>query len=156
MIGRCRVRFHAGEYGILVGEAREVVDVAIGVVAFDSFFEPKDFGNTKFVTQQLFGLFAGEMGIAVGVEEDRLGGEQLAASVDFDGSAFEDHAAFEDRKMEGGCDVRGDGVVEVPWFKFSTPCVEFPIGDGDFPGGFVFDEDGAVVSAPDVVVGMRE
>jgi hypothetical protein len=95
-------------------------------------------------------------GVAVGVEEDGFGGEELTVAVDFDGAAFEDHAAKETAEAEGLGDGGGDGVVEVPGWEFSAPGVEFPVGDGDFTGLVMFDEDGAVISAPDVVVGMVE
>ena len=71
------------------------------------------------------------MGIAVGIEEDGLGGEELAASVDLDCAAFEDHSAFETGQAEGGGDAFGYCVVEIPGAEFPAPCIEFPIGDGE-------------------------
>lgn len=128
--------------------------MTVGVIALDAFFKPEDFFHAEGVAEFLFGLLAGEVGVAVGVEQDGFGGEQLAASVDLDGSAFEDHAALVAGEVEGVCDFSGDGVVEIPWAEFSAPCVELPVSDGDFVGDGVFDKDGAVVAAPDVVVGV--
>ena len=63
------VGFVAGEDGVLVGETGEVVDVAVGVVAFDAFLQPEDFGDTEGVAEFLFGVLAGEVGVAVRVKQ---------------------------------------------------------------------------------------
>ena len=35
----------AGEDGVLIGEAREVVDMAVCIIALDALAEPEDFGD---------------------------------------------------------------------------------------------------------------
>lgn len=156
MVGGGSVRFLAGEDGVLVGEASEVVDVSIGVVAFDAFFQPKDLGDPEAVTEFLFGLFAREVRVAVFIEQDSFCGEELAAAVHFDCAALEDHSALVAGKVYGMGDFFRDGVIEVPWLEFSSPGIEFPIGDGDFGSDRVFDKNGAVIAAPDIVVGVVE
>lgn len=108
------------------------------------------------VAEAVLDLGAGEVGIAVGIEEYGFGGEELAEAVDFDGSSFEDHAAFEALEAEGGRDEARDVIIEVEGWEFAAPGVEIPVGDGDFAGFLVFEEDGAVVAAPDIVVGVVE
>ena len=83
----------------------------------------------------MLGFLTGEVGVAVWVKQDGFGSEELAASVDLDRAAFEDHAAFENRKAEGGGDALRDGVVEIPGAEFSAPCVEFPVGNGHLACG---------------------
>ena len=97
----CGRAVDAGEDRPWIGESREVVDVAVGVIALDALFQPEDFGDAESVAQELFDLRAAELRIAVGIEQHRLGGEELARAVDLDRTAFEDHAAFENPLAEG-------------------------------------------------------
>ena len=80
---------------------------------------------------------------------------RLAAAVDLDGAAFKDHSTFKAGQREGCGDPFRNGVIQIPRPEFSTPCVEFPVGDGERAAG-VFDKDGAVIPAPYVVVGVVE
>lgn len=57
--------------------------------------------DAKVVAECLFDLFSGEVRIAIFVEEDGFGGEELALAIGFDGSTFEDHSALEDLKLQG-------------------------------------------------------
>ena len=145
----------AGDHdGGVVHEAGDVVDVAVGVVSFDPRAEPEDLVHAEVGFDAFFDLAAGEIGIAVGIEEDGLGREHLAEAVLLDRAAFEDHAGLEARQTEGVGDVDGDLVVELVRTEFVAPSVETPVGDGEGSGVAVFHEERSVVAAPDVVVGM--
>ncbi len=95
----------------------------------------------------LFDLVAGEVGVAVVVEEAGLGGEERAFAVDTDGAAFEDHVVSPEWDVEVAGDFIGDGVVFVPGVVLSTPGVESE-GVASQSAAVVDDEDWAVVSYP--------
>lgn len=149
-------RFVIGVFGVLFGgeddlgggdEAGEVVDVAIGVVAFDAAGEPADVGLAVVVFEVLLDAGAVEVGVAVFVEEAVGGGEKGSGAVHVDSAAFHDDARVEDGEIEFFGDTGGDGVVLAVGRVFAAPGVEAPVDDGGF-ALFVEDDRGAVVAAP--------
>ena len=118
--------------------------------------EPEDVGDTEAFAEFLFDRCAVELRVAVGIEQDRFGREQLATAIHFDGAAFKDHAALEASHAERGGDARGDGIVEIPWWELAAPGVEFPIGHGDFAARMMFHKNRPMVAAPDIVVRVIE
>ena len=74
-------------------EAREVVDVAVGVVVEEPRPQPHDALEAEIAAQPLLDLAPGHC-IAVGVQEALLGRDDGAGAVAIDGSALEDPAGF--------------------------------------------------------------
>lgn len=84
------VLFDDGDDGVGRDEAREVVDMTVGVIADNAFTEPDDIINTIIVTKIAFYLVLIELWIAVGIEKARGGGEEVATAVDINAAAFHD------------------------------------------------------------------
>ena len=141
----------AGDEAVGFVETGHVVDVTVGVVADYAFAEPVDVGDAEVITQGLLNLVFGQAGVAVGVEQALLAGEQCTLAVDVDGAAFEDHIAHEAAEFKGFFDAGGDFVIEVVGRVFVAPGIVGPVSEGDLAGFEVFNEDGAVVAAPRVV-----
>ena len=51
---------------------RSFVDVAVGVVAFDSFAEPENIDDTEIIAQPLLDLFARHRRIPIWIEQTTL------------------------------------------------------------------------------------
>ena len=146
----------AGKQRLGIDKSSEVVDVAIRIVALDALLEPEDLRDSKAIAEVLFDFLPAEQGIPVRIEEHGFGGEELARAVDLDGSAFKDHASFEDTHSQTCRDLARYGIVQVPWRKFPTPSVEFPIGDCHFACVLVLHKNRSVVATPDIIVRMIE
>ena len=130
--------------------------MAIGVVADDALLEPEDVGDAEAFAEFLLDRRAVELRVAVGIEQDRFGREQLATAIHFDGAALKDHVTIEASHAERCGDARGDGVVEIPRWELAAPGVEFPIGHRDFAARVMFYKNRPMVAAPDIVVRMIE
>ena len=121
-----------GEDGVGGYEAREVVDMAVGVVADDAVAKPDDVVHTVIVAQILFYLVLVEVGIAVGIEEAGGGGEEVAAAVDVDAAAFHDDAGREEGRVgHEVVDMDGDLGVQLVGV-LAAPGVVVPVDDGAF------------------------
>lgn len=143
-----------GDDRVVGSEPGEIVDMTVGIIAFDAVFEPKDLGGTKELTQTLLDFCLGERRIPIGVEEDGLGGEKLPVAVDFNGPSFQNHSPVNQREIEVFCDETGNGIVEIVGEELVAPAIETPIGEGN-PAGRVFHEKRPVIAAPHVIGGMR-
>ena len=60
-----------------------------------------------------------ELGISIGVQEARLGGEECTLSVHVDGAAFEDHAGRVERQLSERGDVLRHSVIQIERWIFS-------------------------------------
>ena len=79
-------------------EAREVVDVAVGVVALDAVAEPEDLARRRSVSRSTRSMSARvSVRVAVRVQQALLGREQRAFAVDVDRAALEHHARLAKR-----------------------------------------------------------
>ena len=140
-----------GDHRVRVDETGQVVDVAVGVVADNAFAEPEDLFHTKVIAQVVFDFLLGEVRVAILIEQARLGGEQRAFAVYFDGAALEDHGRGEKAHSEKLGDMLGYIVVEIARWIFAAPRVVAPIDDRHFL--VVADEDRSVIAAPRLVGG---
>src|SRR4029453_18522578 len=105
----------------MVDKAREIIHVAISVIALDAIPKPKDFANPKEISQPLFDLGLREVGISIWIQQARFRREKGARSVDVDGATFEDHPGFVHGKIEFPRNPRGHDVVVVEWRVFPAP-----------------------------------
>src|SRR5713101_2272544 len=60
VVGVVRIVFHYSDDGGRVHEAREIVDVAMRIVAGDSVLQPEDVGHSEIVAEELRVIFFGE------------------------------------------------------------------------------------------------
>src|SRR5205085_5714683 len=84
------VAFIAEDDGARVDETRQVVDVAVRVVARDAFPQPEGASDAEEILEELFVPGAAESGIAhlhLRIEQAFLGGQERSLSVDVDGPA---------------------------------------------------------------------
>jgi len=88
------VGLDGGDDGGGRNEARDVVDVAVRVVASDAAVEPENLIDAEKIVEGLFELGAADAGVALlhFAQQTLLGGEQDALAVGVDGTAFEDEA----------------------------------------------------------------
>lgn len=149
-----RIWFHAGDEAIGFVEAGHVVDVTVRVVADNALAEPENLVRPEIFFQGLLDLRPVQLGIAVGVEQALLAGEQEAFAIHVDRSAFEHHVVHETAQTGDTLDARRDLVVEIVGRIFVAPSVVGPIGQRDLAGGGVFDKNRPVVAAPSVVGGV--
>ena len=64
-------------------EAREIVNMAVGVVAFDSVAKPENLFYPEKVAKPFLNFVAGEIRIPILIEQTRLAREQRACAVHF-------------------------------------------------------------------------
>ena len=155
-----RIVFDDGHDRALVDEAGEVVHVPIGIVARDAVTEPEDLGHAEKIAQMGLDVGPVELGVAIGVEQARLGGQQGTAAVDVDRAALHHDAGLEHGEPELGADAGGDHVVQVVRRILPAPGVVAPVHDRLLaaPGPGPLHEDRAVIAAPGIVgrVAMEE
>ena len=151
MVRIAPVRLHAGDEAVGLVETRDVVDVAVGVVADNPLAHPQHLLDAEVVAQILLDVAAEEPRIAVLVQEALLAGEQQARAVHVDGAAFKHHVVFKAVQLQRARDARRDFVVEIVGRILAAPGVVHPVGHGDLPGAPVLHEDRSVVAAPGVV-----
>lgn len=143
------------------GETGGLIDVAICIVADDAMsWEPDDVFGLEPDVKDFGHDFAGHTGVAIGVEEAAVGGEDSSFAIPFDGSAFEDKAGANGAQAESGGDSACGELVEVPWRVLAAPRIVVPIEDHAGPCGWGIgasgEEDGAVIAAPGIIDGNIE
>ena len=87
--------FDDGNDGVGRDKAREVVDMAVGVIAHNAVAQPDDIFHTVVVSKVVLYLILIELRIAVGVEEARGGGEEVATAVDVNASTLHHYVGSE-------------------------------------------------------------
>src|ERR1700730_16878543 len=122
--------------------------MAIGVVAFNSLPEPKDFANTEIITKPFFDFVARKIWIPVLVQQATFGREQRARSVYVDGAALENHMWIKNRGLENFGDACWHDFIEIERGIFISPCVVIPIDDREFWLGCAREKNGAMIAAP--------
>ena len=127
-----------------VDEARQVVDVAVRVVAGDAVAEPQHLARRR-GSRRARARAPRDRGPgcapAPRVEQALLGGEERAAAVDVDGAAFQHERARACRRRDGRREERALRGARATrrrhasssrlWFGVLRPAVEAPVGDGD-------------------------
>jgi hypothetical protein len=137
-------------------EAGEVVDVAVGLVPEYAAPEPQHLLGAEVVEQLPFDLLAGELRVAVGVEQALFGGEHGPLAVDVDRAALEHDRSPVPIGALDLEDLAGDPVVAVPGEIEAAlepaPGVEDPVDAA--PAAFAADHEGRPrVAHPGVVGG---
>ena len=96
MIFVCGVGFDGGDDAVGSNEARDVVDVAVGVVAGAAAMQPESLADAEVIVKGLFQLLARDARVALlNLREQALFGcDENAFAVDVDRSAFEDEAVL--------------------------------------------------------------
>src|SRR5271165_4791709 len=84
------------DHGVWSDKARDVVDVAVSIVAGDSAIEPDDGLHSQIIGKHLLigGAIHGRIALLNAGEQAFFSGKERAATVDVDRSAFEDGAAL--------------------------------------------------------------
>src|SRR3954451_14142152 len=100
------VRLNRRNHGPRADEARDIVNVTVRVVAFNTAAEPNDVVHTQILREDLFEIFFAEPAIALLLARKQtfFGGEHRPAAIDVYAAAFEDYAMnllpFNDRGNE--------------------------------------------------------
>jgi len=136
-------------------EAAEVVDVAVGFVVEQAVGQPDDAVDRQVLAQDRLDLLAGQLRVAVAVEQALLGGDQRAFAVDVDRAALEHETfgaiAIAVLDLE---DLARHLVVALPVgvepAVFATPGIEGPV-DAAQAAVVVDDEGRPGVTHPGVV-----
>src|ERR1700722_20499351 len=132
------MEFYHGDYGVGGDEAREVINVAVCVVPGDPPAKPDDVRCAQVVGESFLIVDAGHAGIALlhFAEQAFLGGEDRAASVDVDGTAFEyDASAAGSSGVRDRADllsVRGLGHVSADFFVVTPVRIFGPGVEAEF------------------------
>ena len=136
-----RIGFAGGQHGARADEAGNVIDVAVGVVADNAALQPQNLFHSQHPAQRGFNLLARHSRIALlhRAEQALLGGQQQAASVHVNRSAFEHHLAARrtahlhgsPQKLHAAAHLGNlfrKRVIELP-VPVLGPGVELPVGD---------------------------
>ena len=153
-----RIIFHDRHNRGRIHETRKVIGVAVGVIAGDSIFQPKNICDAKVFAKNVGVIVFGESGIAFlnFAEQAFFGGEKRSTAVHVDAAAFEDYAAalvlwLPDAPFQLLVGFGDDGgVFFVIWVL--CPAVKEKIVVGDF-AGFVSNADWAGITHPSAICG---
>ena len=131
--------------GALVDEARQIVDVPVGVVAGDAVAEPQHLAHAQVLAEHALQLLARDAGVARldRAQQALLGGQQRPAAVDVDAAPLEDDpararvrrpaSAARRRRRSRRASQLADGVVALV-VGVLRPAVELPVGQRDLTG----------------------
>ncbi len=91
------VFFDDGNHRVWIYKPRDVVHMAVGVVAGDPMSEPQDARDAEVFAENLFEVQASETGVARlnGTEQALFRGEHHAGAIYINASSFKDHVAYE-------------------------------------------------------------
>ena len=125
--------------------------MAAGLVVEDACAEPDRLFDSDIVGQRAFDLLARKAGIAVGIEQAFLGGDQRALAIDMDRAAFEhDGRTIAVGALDLG-HLGGDQIVLVPGEVKApiepAPGIEDPVDRAD-RAAVIDDKGRAAVAHP--------
>lgn len=150
--GEVRIGFvllNGGDDRIGSNKTGDVINMTVGVIAFDAVLEPDDLGDSEPVAEFFFDLLLVEGGIPIGIKEAAGGGEQGTLSIGVYGTPFEDEMpAVENRQIQFLGDTGRDFIVKIAGWVFPTPGVVSKINNSQPWGVGAFDENRSVVAAP--------
>ena len=161
MVGVACVGLDSGDDGGGADEARDVVHVAVCVVAGNAAAEPDDLIDAEIVVKGVFELLAADAGVALldFAEQALLRGEQNASAVGVNGAAFKHDAVLRavlvldeglpGREVEQRGHAAGELVVELA-VRILGPAVEEPVGEA-YLALCVAYKDGTGVARPTAV-----
>src|SRR5262249_33996663 len=92
--------------------------------------EPENLADAEIIAQTLLDYIAGQIRIPIVVQQTRLGREQRAAAVHFDGAAFENHSRIENRQLQDFSNTRWHNLIEIKWRIFISPGIVIPVHNG--------------------------
>jgi len=114
-----------GHHGARRHEPAAVVDVPVGVIRLDAAREPDHASRAEPAREPLLHLRArARRGLAVGMEQTRLGGDDRAGAVAVDRATLEDEAGFRARIAGEVCDRSADLAIQIPRRILSPPRIE--------------------------------
>src|SRR4051812_7518481 len=137
MVRIAPVGLNAGEEAVPLVESRDVVDMAVRIVADDPLAHPQYFVHAEVILQVLFDLRLGQVRVAIRIQEALLAGEQKSLAVHIDRAAFENHGVRESAQAQLARDETGYPVVEIVGPVLVAPHVEHPVGNRDLTGAAV-------------------
>ena len=146
------VALDSGDDGVGGDETAQVVDMTVGVVAVDAVTQPDDIVQSIVVAQITLDVGLRQLGVAVGIEQARGGGEHIADAVEVDAASLHDDARVEGLHAHALGDKGGDLVVEVGGV-LAAPSVIVPVDDGTTARLFAVEEERRAVVATPCVVG---
>src|SRR6185312_3577499 len=142
VVGIAGVGLDGGDDGVRRGEAGDVVNVTVRIIAGDAAVEPDDLVDGEVVVKGALKLLASDARIALlhAAEKALFGGEQRTGAAGVDGAALEDKPVLRtilvlNRRLPlGQAEKAGDAIrqliVERPIGIFS-PAVKPPVGNGE-------------------------
>ena len=132
-------------------EARDVVDMAVGVVVLQALVDPDDFPGSESLGQRLLGG-GFRPAVAIGIQQRLPRRQDRALAIVIDGAAFEHEIEAADRRCGKARNVVADRRV-IGQIVLAAPAVGF---EAQRHGALVTTrEDGAGIAQPDVAVLCR-
>ncbi len=115
VVGVFGIRLNGGDDGGRRNEARDVVDVPVGVVTGYPATEPDDLLDAEIVVKCLLELLAAYAGVALlyFAEQTLFGSQQDAFSIGVDGTAFEDEPALLARRVQWWAATREGAAIRL-------------------------------------------
>ena len=133
-------------------EAGDVIDMPVGVIAFDAIAEPENRRHSQHVAEFFFNRRTVHVRVAVRVEEAAFGGEDGAFAIHIDRAALEDEMRLvENRNSQSLRYGWRHGVVLVERRKFKSPGIETEIQRGDLRFLVANHKNRPVIPAPRLV-----
>ncbi len=158
VVGFGGIVFDCGHYRLLIHKAREIVDVAVRVVARDSLLQPDGLANPKIVGEVSLQVRAAESRIPHlhGFAEQALfGGEQQTRAVDIDAAAFEHDARLELRAACRRFATRAGMRLSSRQLSYLAQPLKSQLVMATSPAS-IANEDRAIVARPASIGGPAE
>src|SRR4029077_11684658 len=105
--------------------------MAVGIVAFNSITQPKNFADAEIVAKALLDFSAREFGVAVFIEKTRFAGEKRPRPIDLDRASFQNHPRIKNRDFQDLSNARRNDFIQVERRIFISPGIVIPIDDGE-------------------------
>src|SRR5262245_42489894 len=86
--------------GACINEAREIVDMTVGIVPFDPRLKPDHPARTEVFVKIPLGVVLGKNRITVFVQQTLFGGQYVACAIYIDGTTFNHDSGPEELKTE--------------------------------------------------------
>ena len=151
VMGRGRIRFHDGDYGIPAHKTHHVVNMAVRIIPFNAGTEPENGSDAQHALQFLLNHGPAPIRIAVGIQQHGLRRHQQAVPIALNRPPFQNQGRTAHGKPQRRPNQGGNAVVQVPRGKFAAPRIKLPIRQHQRTVLHILDENGAVVPAPYVV-----
>lgn len=155
VMGRGRIRFHDGDYGIPAHKTHHVVNMAVRIIPFNAGTEPENGSDAQHALQFLLNHGPAPIRIAVGIQQHGLRRHQQAVPIALNrppSRIREELRTEAPAPPQSGRERRCPG----PTGQFAAPRIKLPIRQHQRTVLHILDENGAVVPAPYVVWSVVE